>query len=276
MPPGAGSSSARDRLQQSAAAHGLAAWRGLHDINIGCSRLWPPLPDVLPGALPGALSGVGDQADAPVELRLLPGAGLTALALGRGAGSVQVLRRQPGSVRSDDAGSVQLWTHRQPSADPAALAAAARLADGQRLVVLGPLALADATSVVHWGAPDTLDGRRCDQLLLDLVPGLGGSPGDRLALFIDREQGLLRRLRLARSAPGMAGGPVVEVDFQDHITRHGVVWPRRMQSPAPLPGAAPRHWRLSGLDVDRGYPAEAVSGPQFGPPAALPARALPD
>ena len=238
-----GSPSARNRLAESATAHGLAAWRDLHDINASFGSAWWPTSGWLPPPADG-FDGV--------QLRLLPGAGLAAV--------------QPGL--------------------------AAPPADGLRLLLLGPLAVHGTASTVNWGPPETLDDRRCDQLLLTVRPGLGPATRSRMALFIDRDVGLLRRLRFTPDVPDVPDAPVqpdapgawwrtlsnrsAEVDFFDHITLHGVVWPRRFLSPSRgfWPGGKPQVVMLTGLDVNRGYGAEAISGERWGDEAAVPARAL--
>lgn len=233
VPDGPGSSSARDRLAESAAAHGLAAWLGLHDINAGFSQLWLPAS----GWRPASADAAGS-----VQLRLLPASGVAAL---------------------------------QP--------AAAGSAEAMRLLLLGPLAVHGIAGAVNWGPPDTLDDRRCDQLLLAWPGAAGAGAGNRLALFIDRDEGLLRRLRLAPDAPGSLWGRLAEVDFFDHFSQHGVVWPRRFQSPSlspslwpwPWPGARPQAASLTGLDVNRGYGAPAIATEPWAGEAALPARPLP-
>ena len=236
VPAGPGSSSARNRLLEAAAAHGLAAWRGLRDINARFSSPW--------WLLPG-------QAAGPLELRLLPG----------------MARSMPTTApAAADA--------KRPTADANRL-----VADAHRLLLLGPLAVVDQAGVVNWGPPETLDGQRCDQLHLDLVPGLGGGAPGKLSFYIDREHGRLRRLRVA--LPDMAGqagtAHVAEVDCFDHLLLHGVLWPRRFQAPAGglLGAAAPQPWRLTGLDVNRGYTPDALAGTSFSGAAAAPAQALP-
>ena len=227
VPAGPGSSSARNRLVEAAAAHGAAAWRELQDITARFSSAGPALAGPATGAL---------------ELRLLPGL-----------------------ARSAPAPATDLLGHHHR-----------QLADAHRLLLLGPLAVVDQASVVNWGPPETLDGQRCDQLHLALAPGLGGGAPDKLSLYIDRERGLMRRLRLSLQA--VAGqAAIAEVDCWDHLLLHGVLWPRRFQAPAGglLPGAAPQPWRLSGLDVNRGYGADALAGAAFRGAAAAPAHALP-
>ena len=240
VPAGPGSSSARNRLHDAANAHGLVAWRGLRDINARFSSVWP--------LLPGAAAG-------PLELRLLPG----------------MARSMPA-----------LATTLAPASAPApGLLVEARhlIADAHRLLLLGPLTVVDQASVVNWGPPETLDGQRCDQLHLDLAPGLGGGAPAKLSLYIDRQRGWLRRLRVSLPSPaGQAGPvPVAEVDFFEHLLLHGVLWPRRFQAPAGglLRGAAPQPWWLTGLDVNRGYAVDTLAGASFSGAAAAPARNLP-
>lgn len=268
-PAGPGSSSARSRLQESADAHGLAAWRGLADINVSFSGEWRSLVKQLQPVLVDA----GFRASS--QERLLPGAGLLAQDHRGQAGHKQVLRRQ-GMLGGLTSGDVTVWLNGIGSADRDVRDAAALVADGYSLFLAGPIALAGFAGAVNWGPPETLDGRRCDQLLLDRVPGLGFSASDRLALFIDRDLGLLRRLRFSLDGLRSTVGAVAEVDFFEHLSQHGVWWPRRFAERLrlPIPDLPVHDWRLTGLDVNRGYGADAVSGAQFTGAAAAPARAL--
>ena len=272
---GAGSSSARARLQESADAHGLAAWRGLRDINVSYRGGWRSLVKQRQPVLVDAGYRAGSQE------RLLPGAGLLAQDHRGDAGHKQVLRRQAGrggpGGPGPATGDVTVWLNGSVSTDRDVRDAAALVADGYSLFLAGPMALAGFAGPVNWGPPETLHGQRCDQLLLDLVPGLGFAAGDRLALFIDREPGLLRRLRLSLDGLRSTVGAVAEVDFFDHLSQHGVQWPRRFaeRQRLPVPDLPVHDWRLTGLDVNRGYGPDAVSGAQFGGAAAAPARPLP-
>ncbi|MES2716948.1 MAG: hypothetical protein V4795_14360 [Pseudomonadota bacterium] len=221
VPAGAGSSSARQRLQEAAEAHGLPAWQTLQDANLGFDRLaWPAAPGLQP---------VG-----PAQLRLMPAGGLAALQAAQG----------------------------DPGARPLATAL-------HRLLVLGPLALHGFTGAVNWAEPVTLQGRRCDHLHLQLAPGLGAAASDRLSLFIDREQGWLRRLQLSLQA--LDASALVQVDLTGHRRLHGVLWPLRFASVA----GAPLAWQLTGLDVNRGYPASALLATPWAGRAVAPAAALP-
>ena len=268
VPDGAGSSSAMARLQDSAAAHGLTAWRGLHDINASFDRVWSPKSGWQAVAAPGTEA---------VQFRLLPAAGLAAMRPSIRQSLQNSQQRTEMTGRSAGAGGAPTEGDVAPFIDPNQAAADVLTTAGLRLLLLGPLAVLDLATAVHWAEPDTLDGRRCDQLLLRLSPGLGLMASSRIALFIDRDVGLLRRLRLVvDDTPGNWWGQV-EVDFLDHFRLQGMLWPRRFQSPARwrLPGAQAQTAWLTGLDLDRGYGTEALQGNQWSGAAAAPARALP-
>ena len=252
VPPGAGSSSARQRLRESADAHGASAWAALHDVNLAVDRLWSPA---------GGLAG-------PAEARWLPAAGVIAMQ------SAVVDVRTGIWRRRGAADEVRSWRNGAAVTASEALATVSVLADLHRLLWLGPIAVAELPGAVNWAEPETLDGRRCDHLNLALVPGLGMASADRLSLFIDRDEGWLRRLRVSMSGLGKAG-EFAEVDFAEHRRLHGVLWPMRCQANAPRRMGQPAPaWRLTALDVNRGYAGEAIAGPAWTGLAAGAARPL--
>ncbi len=263
VPTGDGSSSAKRHLQAAARTQGLAAWQALRDLNVTLSDTWWP-----PAAGLQAAGGVAGPS--PLALRLLPGVGVLALSSDladtAGAGRLQLLRDQ----RNDH---LQLWRAGRPVDNTSARNAAAVAADLHRLLLLGLIALAEHPGPVNWAEPVTLDNRRCDHLHLLLLPGLGGGAGDRVSLFIDREQGWLRRLRVSLVGLGGDTGQPLEVDLADHRRLHGVLWPSRWAATAPgaLPGRAPLNWQLTGLDANRGYAAvDLAQAPWTGRAAAAP------
>ena len=262
-----GSSSALQQLQSTAQTQGLAAWRGLQDLNLTLSDTWwPPAGQLRAGAT--AATAV------PLEVRLLPSGGSLALRHapldGGGRSPHHLLQAQPG-------GQVQRWSGGQPVAGDAASRAAAVVADLHRLLLLGAITLDKHPGPVHWAEPVTLDGRRCDHLRLLLQPGLGGGSADHLSLFIDRDQDRLRRLRVSLTGLGLALDQPLEVNLSEHRRLHGLLWPGRWAATAPaaLPGR-PRHsWELQALDVNRGYAAaDLAQAPRAGR-AAAPTQPLP-
>lgn len=263
-------------LEASAEAHGRAAAARLHDVNVRYAGAWRAL---IGRIQPGLVDAPHRQGS---EERLLLGARVIAQAHRGPGGGKQVLRR-PGPAGSADQGEVRVWFDGAPSDDEDVTTAAALVADGYRWFLLGPLALAPRDPAAPWpegamslGEPEAVDGRVCDVVRLDLTPGWGYTPLDRLALWIDRDQRLMRRLRFSLDGYGPTQGAIAEVDTYEHVTRHGVVWPTRWHERLvrPIPGLPVHDWRLEGLDVDRGYALDAIEGPAFTGAAARPAAAL--
>ena len=108
-----------------------------------------------------------------------------------------------------------------------------------------------------------------------MSPGLGRVAADRVALCIDRNDGIMRRVRFTLEGLASTRGAVAEVDTFDHERRFGVLWPmrsfERLVHPLPL---AVHDWHVTGLDVNRGYAVQALAGPVFTGAAAAPALPL--
>jgi len=262
-------------LQASATAHGLSAFANLHDLSVAYAGTWRPIVDRLQPALVDA--GFRGRS----EERLLLRQGITAQTHHGPHGVKHVVRE----AASDARGSVRVWFNGVESHETDACAAAALVVDGYALFLLGPLWLAARTA----GNPDALPmatGERvrlvsggvtheCDVLRVQLTPGLGFSSTDRLDLFIDVEQRLMRRIRFSLEGLESTRGAVAEVDSFDHVSLHGIVWPtgfyERLRRPFPLPV---HDWRLTGLDVNRGFQSDDLRGPTFTGLATGPAGEL--
>ena len=270
----ASDAAARDLLARSAAAHGLAALDGLGDISVSYAGEWRPIV----GRLQPDLVDAGFRGRS--EERLLLRDHLTAQAHSGPDGRKQVLRRR---APTGGQGEVRVWfngTEAHAPQDRARRDAAALVADGYALFLLGPMLMArQAADAAGLQPPETIEAggqdHPCDVVRLRLVPGLGLSAGDELALYIDREAHLMRRVRFTLNGLEATRGAVAEVDLWGHLTRHGVQWPTRFHErllrPVPL---GVHDWRLTGLDVARGMVAAEAAGPSFTGKAAPPAAAL--
>lgn len=258
-------------LRSSAEAHGLAAFRRLHDVNVSYAGEWPPIIDRLQPVL------VDRGFRLTSEERLLPRLGLVAQAHRGPEGAKQVMRRSAPLPR----GEVRVWFNGVESQEEERRAAAALVADGYALFLLGPLLLAGGWAtqrglVLASAGTErvALDDRRvaCDVLRADVAPGLGVAPSERLALWIDREERLMRRVRFSLDGLASTRGAVAEVDCHDHVAHGGVRWPTRFRERLlrPLPLRV-HDWRLTGLDLDRGIAREEVEGVAFTGRAAVPA-----
>jgi hypothetical protein len=265
---------AQAMLEASAAAHGLAAFQAVADLSVSYAGEWPPLINRLQPAL------VDRGFRARSEERLLPREGVVAQSHVGPAGRKQVIRQSvPGAQ-----GNVRVWFNGEEAHDEERRAAAALVADGYALFLLGPMLLVSGwansrtAAVEHAGVERIfVDGRRwtCDILRARVRPGLGFSPSERLALWVDRDEGLMRRLRFSLEGLASTRGAVAEVDASDHIMRYGVRWPTRFHERLLRPFSLPVHdWQLTGLDLNRGLQREDLDGAAFHGRAIRPAAAL--
>ena len=237
-------------LQSSAQAHGFVALQTLSEITVRYEGEWRPLV----ARLQPALIDDGFRGGSEEHLRLREGV-IDQLHTGP-QGQKRVERRWSQTTP----GTIRVWFNGAESNDPDKRAAAALVADGYALFLLGPMLLAGAWSsrrtALALAAPERItvhgDAYDCDVLGMTLTPGLGLSKTDHIALHIDRGERLTRRVRF--SLDGLAGtrGAVAEVDTFAHVTRDGVRWPvgfyERLLRPVPLPV---HDWRLTALSVAR-------------------------
>jgi hypothetical protein len=256
------------RVRESAEAHGLAAYRRMSDINVAYAGQWRPLVGrIQPEIVDAGFRGSSEE-------RLMPGAGVSAQSYRGERGRKQVVWRR-GVGAGDPRGDVAVWFNGVRSADPEVEQAAALVAEGYRLFLLGPLWLEGRTLPMRLAGVERVDGRLCDVVDVWLSPGLGRVSSDRVALCIDRSDGITRRIRFTLEGFANTRGAVAEVDTFDHERRFGMLWPMRSHERVLHPIALPAHdWHIVGLDVNRGYEEKALTGPEFTAAAAAPAAPL--
>ena len=270
--PVAGSAAAaRALLDASAAAHGRAAFARVADISVGYAGQWRPLVNWLQPVLVDA----GHRGRS--EERLLLADRIVAQAHAGAQGRKQVVRQ---AARGGE-GTVRVWYDGQETADPDRRHAAALVADGYSLFLLGPMLLAGAWAVERAAGLELAPRERvaqggglfdCDVVRVGLAPGLGLSAGDQLAVYLDVDTRLMRRVRFTLNGLDGTRGAVAEVDTLDHVPFAGVQWPTRFHEQLLRPVPLPVHdWQLMGLDLNRGFDAAMVSGPAFTGRAAYPA-----
>lgn len=274
MPAGEEAPEAIALLGRSAEAHGVRTLAGLPDISVSYSGEWPGLID----RLQPALVDKGFRGDS--EERLLLRTGLMGQEHRGPMGRKMVFRR----VVPSGQGEVRVWFNGEEARDAERRAAAALVVDGYGLFLLGPMSLARLRGA---GRPMSLalagtervefDGvaHDCDVLRVRVSPGLGFSEVEDLALFIDRGEGLMRRVRFSLNGLESTRGAVAEVDLFDFMTAGGLRLPTRFHERLLRPLPLPVHdWRLTGLDFGRGMVAEEIAGPSFVDRAARPAAPL--
>ncbi len=255
-------------LGESAEAHGRQAYRALSDINIAYDGQWRPFIDKLqPVVVDKPFRGRSEE-------RLLPGAGVVAQAYTGEAGRKHVWWRR-GQGTASDPGEVAVWLNGTESRDADLRAASALVAEGYGLFLLGPLWLAGRGLAMQRDGTERVDGRLCDRVDVWMSPGLGQVALDRVTVCIDTATRVTRRVRFTLEGFVNTQGAVAQVDTFDHERRFGVLWPMRSYEEVVHPLRVPAHdWRITGLDVNRGYGADALRGPAFGGAAAAPAARL--
>lgn len=253
---------ARALLQQSAEAHGLAAFREITDINVAYEGEWYGLV----GRIQPTLVDPDFRQGSQERIILKPAPVVAQLHTGP-KGNKQVLRT---------AESITVHYNDQADARADVLAAAALVADGYRMFLTGPFYFLEGNTSLSVVGSETVHGRPSHVLLSVRRPGHGNSAEDRYLLFIDHENLRLQRLRFTMDGLESTRGAIAEVDFFDHQTIAGIVWPTRFYERLikPIPNLPVHDWRLTGLDMNRGLSAADISGRQFSSSAALPAEAL--
>lgn len=253
---------ARAILQQSAEAHGLAAFRQIEDLSVGYAGEWYGLVSTIQPTLIDADFRQGSQ-----ERIVFKGGPLIGQRHLGPKGSKQVIRRS---------GEVQVFYNDAPAGDRDVLAAAALVADGYRMFLTGPFYFLEGNLSLEAGEDESVEGRPCTTLVAVRRPGHGLSAEDRYLLFIDKENHLLRRVRFTMEGLESTQGAVAEVDFFDHQQIAGVTWPTRFYERLrkPIPSLPVHDWRLIGLDVNRGLSEADIAGPSFSAKAASAARPI--
>ena len=261
-------------LEASAAAHGAAALSSIRDAAVRYSGRFRPLVGSLVPVLVDPDFRGGSE-----ERLLLPNRLVAQSHTGPGGHKKVVRRTAPGGQ-----GDVRVWFNGVETHDADRRDAAALVADGYSLFLLGPMLLcgawrADRSLVVEPAAPETITvggvNHACDVLRVGMTPGIGLAERDDLLVFIGREDRLMRRVRFSLNGLDATRGAIAEVDTWQHVAIGGVRWPSRFHEQLLRPLPIPVHdWQLDGLDLNRGLTAAELAGPALTGRAAAPAAPL--
>ncbi len=260
-------------LHGSAAAHGLPAFSGIHDLNVSYAGHWRWLVGKIQPTLVDSGFRGGSQE------RMLLRDGVIAQSHTGMKGHKQVVR-----TNEPNGSSTHVWLNGEETQDRDRIDAAALVAEAYSLFLLGPMLLAvnenprrDMQAAPAGTAEIKRDSEThlCDVLNLRVRPGFGNSESDQLALYIDRETRLMQRVRMTLNGLESTRGALVDIDTFAHRSLHGIMWPtafhERLLRPAPLDV---HQWRLTGLDINRGESLADISGPEFTGAASAPATPL--
>jgi hypothetical protein len=270
--PPADDTTAARWLAESAEHHGAARLAALNDINVSYRGRWRALIDrIQPEVVDKAWRESSEE-------RLLPRQRFIAQAHRGPAGAKHVVRA--GGSSAGELGRVAVWYAGRPATADAVLTAAALVADCYQLFLLGPLWLAPRVGAggtrLALGGRVEVEGRECQWVQAWVSPGFGLAARDRVDLAVDVADRTTRRMRF--TLEGFAGtrGAVAETDTYEHRRIGGILWPMRSFERVvhPLAGLPAHDWHTTGLDLDRGYAADAVSGARFEGAAAAPAAVL--
>jgi hypothetical protein len=177
---------------------------------------------------------------------------------------------------------VRVWYNGEEARDTERRAAAALVADGYSLFLLGPMLLVHGWAgqrqlTLELAGVETLHDHECDVLRVRASPGLGLAASDQLALLIDRDERLMRGVRFTLEGLSSTAGAIAQVDLGEHRSAHGVRWPTRFAERLLRPVPLPVHdWTLDALDVNRGLTAADVDAAAYAPRAQVPAAAWAD
>jgi hypothetical protein len=263
-------------LDASQRAHGKDAFAAIRDLNVSYDGKWFPLVT----RLQPVLTDITFRKSS--EERTLFAEGVVAQTHTGEAGKKSVLRANAavGAAVGDKAGTApgttaSVWYNGNAESNQEKIDAAHLVVEAYQLF-LYPAFYVQRASVIELAGSDNINGRDCDLLLAVLRPGIGRSPEDRVVLYIDRQDKLVRRVRLTLEGLVSTQGAVVDVDHDKFVEIAGVKWPTHFYEALvkPFPGLPAHDFSLTGLDVNRGLTKTDFANGAFSERAAKPAARL--
>ena len=247
-------------LDAAARAHGWESYRTLKDISLRHEGQWFDLVARMQPVL------VDRDYRVRAEERILVGQRESAKSYSGGVGPKHAYRNPD---------ELALFYNGKPEPSAEKRDAAALVLDVYLLFLLGPLFLKEQDAIVDAVGTDRVDGVPVDVLVARMRPGFGFAPEDKVVAYIGRDDRLVRRIRFSIEGLASTRGAVIEVDYFDYIERDGVRFPTRWFERVKRPVLiSARDWRMTGLDLDRGFSRSDIKGPQLLGAAAAPAISL--
>jgi hypothetical protein len=256
---------ARALLDQSQTAHGKFAFLAIRDLSVAYDGTWF---DIVTKVQPILTDKTFRKAS---EERMLFGDNVIAQIHTGDAGKKMVLR--DASLPLGERASV--WLNQQPENNRDKIAAAHLVVEAYQLFLYPAFYVERATHLERVGT-GSVGGRECDLLLAVMRPGIGNSAEDRVVLYIDKQDRLVRRARLTLEGLDSTKGAIVDVDHDRFVVIAGVTWPTHFYESlvAPFPGLPAHDFSLRGLDVNRGMTKADFANAQFSERAAKPAAPI--
>jgi hypothetical protein len=243
-------------------AHGKRAFASMRDVSVSYKGEWGSVaPRLQPVLVDRSFRGASEE-------RLILGAQRSLAQEHTGPAGKKTVLRTPGTITVAYNGVT--------SRDAEAVRAAALVADAYTMFLLGPQYFDRPGVVLALAGEKEVDQAMCDQVLAVLRPGFGMAGEDRVLLSIDRAHKQLRRVRMTLNGLESTQGAEVEVTFRDFRRMAGMLWPTDFDERIRVPfNLHAHHWKLRGLDVNRGIQAEDLTAKGFQGRAVRPAAALP-
>jgi hypothetical protein len=176
-------------------------------------------------------------------------------------------------VRSRDGLSVSYNGARET--DPSKLRATAMTNDAFRMFHYGPSFFLDRALTWVRLADAEEKGRAYYRLRTTVRPGFGESKEDDVVLWVDRDTARLFRIHMSLNGFETTVGAHVDTTFLEYRDVAGYLLPVRFHERVRGPLRIDAHtWWTTGIDTDRGWRDDDVSGTAFGGAAAGPAAAI--
>jgi hypothetical protein len=254
-------SDARLLLDKAQLAHGgRDAFGKINDINVSYDGTWYYLITKIQPLI------TDPKFRKTAEDRVLPKAGVLAQIHRGESGEKTVIKK--GGLR----GEMGVWVNGKPqnSADP--IAASHIVLDAYQ-AFLYPAFYVERARLLEVVGEAWVGDRKCDVLLTILSPGIGGALEDKAIIYIDKQDHLVRRVRLTLENTASTKGAAVDVDHSEFVTLAGIKWPTKFYESIakPFAGLSAHDFYLTGLDVNRGLDSNDFIGGQFSEKAAKPA-----
>jgi hypothetical protein len=176
-------------------------------------------------------------------------------------------------IRSAD--GITVYYNGLRETDPVKLRATALTNDAFRLFHFGPGFVKARASAMRRLADANESGVRYRRLLATLQPGFGESKTDQVVLWIDASTSRLFRVHMTLNGFETTQGAHVDTTFLAYRQVGAFLLPTRFVERVRGPIRIDAHeWHTTGIDLDRGWTREDVSGPAFGGRAATAATPI--
>lgn len=249
--------SARQVFDRSLAAHGGDIRQYEGDINLSTDGRWFALIQRIQPIVTDAGFRITSQE------RYRPSQGLYSVHHQGPLGSKQVVRTPQG---------IQVYYNGVRETDPVKLRATAMTNDAFRMFHFGPSFVQERASAMARIADAREAGISYRRLLATLQPGFGEAASDQVVLWIDPRTDRLFRIHMTLNGFETTQGAHVDTSFLSYRQVGPYLLPDRFHERVRGPLRIDAHtWWTTGVDVDRGWSADDVSGPEFTGAAAAPA-----